>query len=153
MARKARERQGPGAPALLFEFCVKGIPVSWRAGRKNDETKRRLQVWRNAVVEAARSAAAGTATFTGPIDVEIAEFSEQQRLDRDNMAKPILDVLQGILFEDDGQVSGLHVEWCNIEGSYKVRYMPLVVAAALSEGSPFVLVRIFRHRPRLALDR
>ena len=115
--------------------------------------RRRLQDWKDAIASAATLAAAGRAASAETVDVAIAEFSERQALDRDNMAKPILDVLQGILFGNDRQVAGLHVEWCDIEGSYRVRSMPFVVAAALSGGAPFVWVRVLRHRPRLALDR
>jgi hypothetical protein len=35
------------------------------------------------------------------VEVRISEFSEFATRDRDNMAKPVLDALQGIAYEND----------------------------------------------------
>ena len=69
------------------------------------------------------------------------------------MAKPILDAMQGILYEDDRQVAGLHVEWYDLDGIYRIRFIPLMVASSLSRGAPFVWVRVLRHRPCVTLRR
>ncbi len=87
------------------------------------------------------------------IEVLISEFSESATRDRDNMAKPVLDAMQGIAYENDKQVVNLHVEWCDIDGAYVVRHMSPVVAAALSVGEEFLWVRVSAHVPRRDLLR
>lgn len=151
MVRKVRQRHD--ASEIICEFCVKGVAVSWRAGGRRGENRRRLQLWRDAVAGGATCAVAGSPIFSGKVTVNIALFSEQQGPDLDNMAKPILDAMQGIVYENDRQVAGHLAEWCDIDGFYEVRFMSRVVAAAMSEGSPFVWVRVLRHQPRSALDR
>jgi hypothetical protein len=87
------------------------------------------------------------------VEVYISEFSEYATRDRDNMAKPVLDAMQGIVYEDDKQVKNLHVEWCDIDGAYVVRHMSPIVAAALGVGHEFLWVRVSAHAPRKDLLR
>lgn len=91
--------------------------------------------------------------MAGDVEVYISEFSEFATRDRDNMAKPILDAMQGVAYENDRQVKNVHVEWCDIEGSYVVRRMSPIVAAALSVGEEFLWVRVSVHVPRRELIR
>ena len=91
--------------------------------------------------------------MTGDVEVYISEFSEYATSDRDNMAKPVLDAMQGVVYENDKQVKNVHIEWCDIGGSYVVRYMSPIVAAALSVGKEFLWVRVSAHAPRKDLAR
>lgn len=88
----------------------------------------------------------------GDCEVFITEFSEFATRDRDNLAKPILDAMQQVAYLNDKQVKAVHVEWCDIGGSYIVRYMSPVVAAALSVGREFLWVRVSVHVPRKDLS-
>ena len=76
------------------------------------------------------------------VEVYISEFSEFATRDRDNMAKPVLDAMQGVVYGNDRQVKNLRVEWCDIDGAYVVRHMSPIVAAALSDGEEFLWVRV-----------
>jgi crossover junction endodeoxyribonuclease RusA len=87
------------------------------------------------------------------VTVQITEFSEIATRDLDNLAKPILDAMQGVAYINDRQVKALHVDRCDIEGSYVVRYMSPVLAAALSEGDEFLWVRVSPFVPRSRLPR
>jgi hypothetical protein len=69
------------------------------------------------------------------------------------MAKPVLDAMQGIVYGNDRQVKHLRVEWCDITGSYIVRFMSLVVATGLSAGREFLWVRVSSNAPRRDLIR
>ena len=146
-------RPGRDASDLLFQFCIRGTAVSWRAASKGGSPKTRLLAWQDALRKAAFRAASGCPPSAETVQVEIFEFSEARRSDRDNMAKPILDAMQGILYEDDRQVAGLHVEWYDLDGIYRIRFIPLMVASSLSRGAPFVWVRVLRHRPSVTLRR
>ncbi len=72
------------------------------------------------------------------LELRLTEFSEHRRSDRDNIAKPIQDAMEGILYANDRQVTRIKVEWCDIDGRYRVRHMSTIVAAALSAGREFI---------------
>lgn len=142
-----------GLPATLlrpeFEFQVQGPPVSAQA-----KNRPRLRDWTTRVTTAAWAAwPRDKPPMAGDVEVYISEFSQAATRDRDNMAKPILDALQGVAYENDKQVKGVHIEWCNIGGAYVVRYMSPVVATALSVGKEFIWVRVTTHVPRTDLVR
>ena len=142
-----------GLPATLlrpeFEFQVQGPAVSAQA-----KNRRRLTDWAMCVTAAARAAwPRDKPLMTGDVEVYISEFSQAATRDRDNMAKPILDALQGVAYANDRQVKSVHIEWCDIGGAYVVRYMSPVVAAALSAGKEFIWVRVMAHVPREGLVR
>jgi crossover junction endodeoxyribonuclease RusA len=127
-----------------FEFCIEGPALSARA-----KNKTRLRDWTARVSAAAKAAwPKRRPPMAGEVDVYIGEFSEVATTDRDNLAKPVLDAMQGIAYENDSQVKGLHVEWCDIEGSYVVRFMSPILAKALTIGREFLWVRVSRHVPR-----
>ena len=96
---------------------------------------------------------AGRPPLTVDVEVAISEFGDYPSRDRDNMAKPILDAMQGVVYDDDRQVKSVHSEWCDINGSYVVRHMSPIVAAALSAGRDFLWVRVWIHLPRKDLIR
>ena len=135
------------AAAILrsdFEFQIQGPAISAQA-----KNKQRLREWASRVTAAARAAwPSGTPPMAGDVEVSITEFSEFATRDRDNMAKPILDAMQQVAYVNDRQVKTVHIEWCDIGGSYVVRYMSPVVAAALSVGREFLWVRVSAHAPR-----
>ena len=95
----------------------------------------------------------GRAPTACDVEVRISEFSEYATRDRDNMAKPVLNAMQGVVYENDKQVKTLHVDWCDIDGAYVVRHMSPVAAAALSAGHEFLWVRVSAHAPRKELIR
>lgn len=136
------------SPATLvrpyLEFQVPGPAISAQA-----RNRRILRDWTARVSEAARAAwPAGTSPIIGNVAVAISEFSEVATRDRDNMAKPILDAMQGVAYGNDRQVKSVHVEWCDIAGAYVVRYMSSIVAAALVAGREFLWIRVSIHSPR-----
>lgn len=106
------------------------------------------------VAAAARAAwLVGKPPIAGDVEVQISEFSEFAARDRDNMAKPVLDAMQGVVYENDKQIKGLNIEWCDIGGAYVVRHMSPIVAAALSAGHEFLWVRVSAHAARKDLIR
>lgn len=132
-----------------FEFQVLGPAISAQA-----KNKLLLNAWTRRVTVAARDAwIPDRPPFVGDVEVHITEFSEFATRDRDNLAKPILDAMQGIIYGNDKQVKKMSVEWCDIGGAYVVRYMSPVVAAALSAGHEFLWVRASLHAPRKVLTR
>ena len=138
-----------GGAGPAFEFQLPGPALSAQA--KNPA---RLAAWKARVAEAARAAwPLAQPMLMGELEVHISEFSERATRDRDNLAKPICDAMQGIAYANDSQIKRLRVEWCDIDGRYVVRHMSPVVAAALSLGREFLWVRVWRYAPRTDLVR
>ena len=152
MVPRRRGKIATATPPLVrptFEFQVRGPPISAQA-----KNKQVLGEWKARVAAAARDAwPDGTGPMVGDVEVHISEFSEFATRDRDNMAKPMLDAMQGLVYGNDRQVKALRVEWCDIDGAYVVRRMSPVVAAALSAGHEFLWVRVSVHAPREDLIR
>ena len=146
MARRGDKAAATSAPPRRpdFEFCVPGPPVSARA-----RNRQRLREWSVRVTDVARAAwPEGKPLLTGDVDVRISEFSDFASQDRDNMAKPILDALQGVAYRNDSQIKHLNIDWCDINGSYIVRHVSPIVAEALSLGREFLWVRVLTYVPR-----
>lgn len=135
-----------GRPAIL-EFTVRGTAISARAKGRS-----LLRLWKEKVAAAARrTLPPDFRAYEGKLAVHIVEFSAYPRKDRDNVAKPILDALQTVAYANDRQVCDLRVEWCDIDGSYKIRLLSEVVAEAMVAGEEFVWVRLLDHVPRQVL--
>ena len=126
--------KGKPPPRPEFEFQVQGPAVSAQA-----RNRRLLRDWAMRVTAAARAAwPEGKPPMAGDVEVCISEFSDYATRDRDNMANPVLDAMQGVVYGDDRQAKHVHIEWCDIGGSYVVRHMSPVVALALSAGREFL---------------
>ena len=139
-----KPRALPDQAAPLFEICVTGPPVSAQSHNRD-----MLKAWRAAVASVARNAWPVTAApVRHPLTVMVSEFSEAAAMDRDNMVKPILDSLQGIVYENDRQVLRVDIEWADIDGEFTVRYMSPSVALALSAGDEFIWIRAWPHSAR-----
>jgi crossover junction endodeoxyribonuclease RusA len=123
---------------LLCEFVViGGVPISAQSSNKIRE-----QAWMDEV----KSAAQGS-WVDPPIDGEVAVFVTYfhpgaWKLDLDNMAKPIIDAITGVVWVDDKQLVDLHPARRDLDGRYKVSGISMVVAEGFASGEPFVHVKI-----------
>lgn len=88
---------------MTFEYIVEGPPVPLRAAKKN---AKRYQQWKRTVRQAAESrwTAAGEPTNVDGIRVFITNYFTLAPPDIDNIIKPILDAMQGLVYIDDSQV-------------------------------------------------
>jgi crossover junction endodeoxyribonuclease RusA len=124
--------------ALLLEFTVDGPPVSYQT---NDRAN--LQVWKNTVrIEAAKHWT--SAPLLGPIKFVLMNFHEgaSARLDDDNMAKPIRDALNGLVYQDDKQITHAEHSQTGLDAFYQIRSVSKVILEAFHRGNEFVYVRI-----------
>jgi hypothetical protein len=123
--------------AVHVEFIVLGQPVSNQSPGPN------LTTWRSAV------AAAATLSWLHPLlggelKATIINFYAGNRpsLDVDNMSKPILDVLQNILYGDDRQVVQAEIAHVRIGAAFSIVGVRPPVVNAIQAGNQFVYVRI-----------
>ena len=75
----------------------------------------RITSYKDAVAEAARTAMAGAPPLTGAVEVQIRfsrKFSVTSRRfgDLDNLAKSVIDALNGVIWLDDAQIVKLELE-------------------------------------------
>ena len=87
---------------LPFEFVIGGPPVSQQTRRRE-----RVREWTAEVEDAARKTWDTEPPVAGAIMVTIAYFFDGTPFDVDNIPKPILDALKGMVFNDDVQVFDL----------------------------------------------
>jgi hypothetical protein len=64
------------------------------------------------------------------------------RLDNDNLVKPIQDALNGLVYQDDRQITDTVVRKTDIGGAFVVRGASLVLLEAFSRGNRFVHVTV-----------
>lgn len=77
--------------------------------------------------------------------MRVTFFRESELGDVDNLAKPILDALQGVVYRNDRQIAEAVSRRRDIESSFKVRYMSPALAMAFSDGRQFVHIQVWRN--------
>jgi len=125
---------------LPFEFTVDGPPISHQT-----RNAQRLHLWKQAVRAAAASRwPIGTPPLRARLKLIVIYYHDgvSVRLDNDNLLKPIQDALNGLIYEDDRQITDTVVRKTDINGSFRVRGMSLVLAEGFSRGNEFLYVRV-----------
>jgi crossover junction endodeoxyribonuclease RusA len=88
---------------LPFEFVIEGPPVSQQARRRN-----RVRQWSGEVRSIAENYwPVGAPPVTVPIMLTITYFYDSVLVYVDNIPKPILDALKGLVYLDDNQVTDI----------------------------------------------
>ena len=124
--------------ALPFEFVIDGPPVSQQARRRE-----RIRQWSQEV----RSVAgqywlAGELPETGSIKVTITYFFDSAAPDVDNIPKPMLDALNGLVYLDDEQVTDVLCRKRNLNNDLRVENPSSVLTEGLSRGNEFLHVLV-----------
>jgi crossover junction endodeoxyribonuclease RusA len=120
-----------------LEFVVVGVPISNRSQGPN------LQNWRGAVIAAARSQWNQPALITDLKAVVINFYNTNQpSLDLDDMSKPILDSLEGMVYADDRQIRQAELAHVYIGSAMVFVGAAPIIVASVQAGNAFVYVRI-----------
>ena len=70
-----------------------------------------MKNWANTVAQVAKINMMGKDLFTGNISVELQFFlPDKRRKDWDNLAKNVMDAMNGIVYKDDSQVTMATIE-------------------------------------------
>ena len=126
--------------ALPFEFIVGGPPVSHQSRNPG-----RLANWKDLVRQAAAIRwPIGTAPIRIALKITVVYYHDGPtvRIDEDNMLKPIQDALNGLVYEDDRQVTDALVRKTDLNGSFRVRGFSRVLADGFCGNREFLHVRI-----------
>jgi Holliday junction resolvase RusA-like endonuclease len=121
---------------IPFEFTVAGPPVSQQARRRG-----RLHEWRARV----RAAAAATwpaqdPPFDGPVEFLMTYYYKVVAPDVGNIAKPIEDALNGLVYADDGQIVREINQKRKLDGSLRLQDPSVILATAVEADSEFIHV-------------
>jgi Holliday junction resolvase RusA-like endonuclease len=122
---------------MHLEFVVVGIPIS------NQSTPLTFQAWR-ATVETEAKKNWTKPPLTGKLKAVIINFhtGDKPSLDVDNMSKPILDVIQKIVYDDDRQIRQVEIAHVRIDAPFVFVGVSRLIVAAVQAGNEFVYVRI-----------
>jgi Holliday junction resolvase RusA-like endonuclease len=129
---------------LPFEFVVYGTPRSFRS-----HSRPALIEWMS-TVKAAASARwpSETPPLRGKVRVVVTYYHEGEiaRLDNDNMVKPVLDALTGLIYFDDRQASSIEVRSVNMDLGLRMAHVSVLLAEAFVTKGEFLHVRVEEDR-------
>lgn len=120
-----------------FEFIVDGPPVSQQTRKRSKGN--RLEAWRNTVrQEAEKYWSSEQKTATGLVMLQITYFYDSDKMDVDNIVKPIQDAMKGLAYVDDNQVSDLLVRKRNLSNNFRIENMTSTLAEGFARGNEFL---------------
>ena len=130
----------------MIKFVVVGTPVSQQARRRQW-----VRDWISKVSTEVRTALTAPPPLADdPVSIEITCYYDQTRLDVDNIAKPILDAIKGVILNDDEQVVELVVRKHVLRAARAAPKTPRVAEALLLGGEfVHVVVRSLASRGEL----
>lgn len=121
----------------MTEICfeVDGKPRPKERPRRGKSgvfyTPKATSEWEDHVAAAARACTRGRAPLMDPCAVELIFRCADPRSDIDNLAKSVLDAMNGIVYDDDSQVVRLHIDRSDEpEPGVTVRVRPFDVAVS-----------------------
>jgi crossover junction endodeoxyribonuclease RusA len=125
---------------ILHSIKIVGSPASLQA-------KQSRQSWKNSVIKATKICVKKPLEDDWKLELQIDWFSHGRRNkpDVDNIIKPILDALNGILYADDSQVSNVSAKHHDLTNILHFHNEPIQLIQPLLEGNnEYVYVRVYR---------
>lgn len=124
---------------IPFEFVMEGPPVSQQARHRE-----RVKAW----IEEVRSVATQDWNDGPPVDeaveVTITYFYDSAPLDVDNIPKPILDSLKGLVYSDDSQVFDLVCRKRDMTEELQIHNPSVVLLDRLRNDEPMLHIVVSR---------
>lgn len=122
----------------VFDFLIPRRPLSLQT--KNREN---LQKWKAFVrSEAASFWPLGLPPLGEDVRATLVYLSDEAPVDIDNIVKPILDAIVGLVLIDDDQVSELRAYRRSRIGHFDITTLPPLLIAAIALGQEAVFVRV-----------
>lgn len=81
------------------------------------------------------------------LGLTITHFYRDAPTDVDNIVKPILDSIKGLVYWDDVQITDLISRRRPLAGPFRIEAVSLVLADALARGREFLHIRITDSPP------
>lgn len=131
--------------SIIAEFVVEGVPKAASRGRASRKRMRDCQVRvRREAERCLPEPEHASFPWTEPVRVVLVYFRKLDgaELDVDNMAKPVLDALEGLIFPDDRLVVELVARRTDVATDFRVLRATPTLAEAIAASASFLLVRI-----------
>jgi Holliday junction resolvase RusA-like endonuclease len=127
--------------AMHLEFVVLGPPISNQ--QSTPAGKANLTAWRGTIAGVVGTLWAKP-LLTGNLKAIIINFyaGNNPSVDVDNMSKPILDVMQKVVYKNDRQISQVEISHVKIGSAFSIMGVSKVLVNAIQAGSQFVYVRL-----------
>ena len=122
---------------IPFELVIGGPPVSQQARRRQ-----LVREWTQEVESAAKRQWDSEPPFTGEVMVTITYFFDRVPVDVDNIPKPILDALKGLVYANDSQVSDLLCRRRYLHGDLRLTSPSPVLLATLRRSEQFLHIAV-----------
>jgi crossover junction endodeoxyribonuclease RusA len=121
-----------------LEFVVPGPPVSNQVPGAN------LNAWRGTIASEARAQWRGKAVLATHLKAVVINFyvGKKPSVDVDNMSKPILDSMEGIVYDDDRQIIQAELSHVEIGSAFVFVGVSKLIVSAVQAGTQFVYVRV-----------
>ena len=123
---------------LPFEFIINGPPGSQQARRRE-----RVRQWRDAVRRVAEQLwPPEELPVTGPIMLTVMYFYDDVAMDLDNLPKPILDALKGLVYLDDDQVTDIVCRKRNRKSDLRLENPSSFLDEGFRRGNEFLFIAV-----------
>jgi crossover junction endodeoxyribonuclease RusA len=122
---------------LPFELLIPGPAVSQQTRR---QTHRRA--WIGKVRRNAARNWEGQAAEIGSVALTLTYLHRGGAGDLDNLAKPVLDALKGLVFRDDGQITDLVLRKRDLSAILRIENPSPLLSSGFDLGSPFLHVLV-----------
>ncbi len=121
---------------MLFEFLIPRRPLSIQAKHKN------RQRWQQFIRAEAAKSWTGTALSTGDVHLTLVYLFDTDPADIDNIIKPILDALIGLVYPDDAFITDIEAHKRPLVGTFDLTRCPSELLKGIAGGKECVYVRI-----------
>ena len=111
--------------------------MSQQARRRN-----RVRAWTGTVRSAAEQDWNAEPPVVGSVAVSITYFYDSDPLDVDNIPKPILDALKGLVYSDDSQVSDLLCRKRDLSEGPRIQNASPALLEFLGEAEPVLHIAV-----------
>jgi len=114
-----------------FEFIIDGPPVSQQTRRRE-----RIREWKAYVrQEAEKFWSSEQEIATGLVMLQVTYFYDSIAVDVDNIVKPILDAIIGLVYVDDDQITDIWIRKRDLSGNFTIENMTRTLAEGFARGS------------------
>lgn len=130
---------------MHLECVIVGIPISNQSsGKPAQSTGKSALSARRLAVEAEAKKNWSQAPLLGKLKAVIINFhiGDKPSLDVDNMSKPILDVLENVVYENDRQIRQAELTHVRIDAPFVFVGASKLIVASVQAGNEFVYIRI-----------
>ncbi len=127
----------------MLEFLIPRRPLSLQAKPPG------LRRWKEFVRATAAAVWSDAPIVEKPIHLKLIYLCAQDPVDIDNIIKPIQDALDGLVYENDVNVTDVEAHRRSLSGEYEVLHLPVLLLQGLYSGNECVYVRVALANPTL----